>query len=246
MKLLYFGCMAQLRVREILDAILDMHSAGILEGKIINGEPCCGSVLIRTGNKADAKKNAEKVYAWLKENDIDEIIAPCAGCANTFSEEYPKLIDGFDIKVKHLSQELNDLVKSGKLKLTGKVNKKVTYHDPCHLGRSMDVYDEPRELLKSIPDIKYKEMKRSRNHSRCCGAGGGVFSCFPEIPLGPLSASEMVYKEAKGVRVKIIVTNCSFCYHTLHQGQKLLEKAKYQIIDMPVLINKMRKGEELG
>lgn len=246
MKLLYFGCMAQLRVRKILDAILDMHSDGILEGKILNGEPCCGSVLIRTGNKKDAKKNAEKVYAWLKENDIDEIIAPCAGCANTFSEEYPKIIEGFDIKVKHLSQELNDLVKSGKLKLSGTVNQKITYHDPCHLGRGMKVFDEPRELLKSIPGVKFIDMKRSRDHSRCCGAGGGALSSFPEVALGPRSATETVFKEIKGSRAKIVVTNCVFCHHTLSEGKKLTEKAKFDIIDLPVLINKIRKGEEVG
>ncbi|NHI94542.1 MAG: (Fe-S)-binding protein [Candidatus Lokiarchaeota archaeon] len=246
MKLLYFGCMAQLRVREILDAILEMHSAGILEGKIINEEPCCGSVLIRTGNKVDAKINAEKVYAWLKKNNIDEIIAPCAGCANTFREEYPKLIDGFDIKVKHLSQELNDLVKSGKLKLTGIINKKITYHDPCHLGRGMEIYEEPRELLKSIPGVNFTEMKRSRNHSRCCGAGGGVLSLFSEVALGPRSATETIFKEIKSSRAKIIVTNCVFCYHTLKEGKKLAEKTKFDIIDLPVLINKMRLGELIG
>ncbi len=246
MKLLYFGCMAQLRVREILDAILEMHDAGILDGKIINGEPCCGSVLIRTGNKKDAKINAEKVYAWLKENDIDEIIAPCAGCANTFREEYPKLIEGFDIKVKHLSQELNELVKSGKLKLTGTVNSKLTYHDPCHLGRGMNIFDEPRELLKSIPGVKIKEMKRTRMHSRCCGAGGGALSCFPELALGPRSATETLFKEIKESRAKLVVTNCVFCNHTLREGKKTAEKTKFDLIDLPVLINRVRKGEAVG
>ena len=238
--------MAQLRVREILDPILDMHSAGILEGKIINGEPCCGSVLIRTGKDEEARLNAKKVHAWFKKNDIDEIIAICAGCANTLREEYPKLIDGFDIKVKHISQELNDLVKSGKLKLTGSLNQKVTYHDPCHLGRGMGIYDEPRELIKSISGVKFLDMKRSRNYSRCCGAGGGVLSLFPEVPLGPRSATESIFKEIKSSRAKIVITNCVFCYHTLKEGMKLTEKTKFELIDLPILINKIRLGEEVG
>lgn len=195
--MLYFrGCTAREKQTGIQDATEQLlHLAGI-DYHILEDEKCCGSVLLRTGFKDEAQEQIEKNTEILKG---EKIITSCAGCFKTLNEDY----DG--LEVIHISQLLSKLIKEGKLNLS-KNDFDVTYHDSCHLGRHMNVFEEPREVIKSVSNLV--EMENNHENSLCCGAGGGVKSAFPSL------ADEMAkarLEQAKDTNCKTLVTPCPFC-----------------------------------
>jgi heterodisulfide reductase subunit D len=146
--------------------------------------------------------------------------------------DYKELYDmkyGFD--VVQSTQFLLDLVNKGELELTKPVNMKVTYHDPCHLGRHMGVYEPPRELLKSIPGIQFVEMPRNREHAWCCGAGGGVRAGYPDITM---FASTDRILEAEDTGAQALTSACPFCWRGLHDAieEKTSNLELYDIIEL--------------
>ncbi|MDH5438958.1 MAG: heterodisulfide reductase-related iron-sulfur binding cluster, partial [Candidatus Bathyarchaeota archaeon] len=112
----------------------------------------------------------------------------------------------------HASELMAELIKEGSLKLVRKVPETVTYHDPCHLGRHTGIYEQPREVLKSIPAIRFVEMSKNRENARCCGAGGGVKASFNDFAL---QAAVRRLEEAREVGADSIVSACPFCAHNL-------------------------------
>jgi Fe-S oxidoreductase len=110
--------------------------------------------------------------------------------------------------VVHVSQYLFELINEGRLELTGEYGKKVTYHDPCYLGRHNDIYDEPREVLKKIPGLELIEMADSLEDSLCCGGGGGRI--WMETPKGE-RFSDLRLEQAVGVEAEVLVTSCPYC-----------------------------------
>jgi heterodisulfide reductase subunit D len=131
-------------------------------------------------------------------------------------------VKDFPFEVLHVSEFLHQLLQKGKLRLTKHVELKVTYHDPCHIGRRFNLYEPPRTLLSSIPGLKLKEMPRNRENARCCGAGGGVKAAFSETAL-KIGISRM--EEAAQTEADLLVTSCPFCCINLtdasHQAQLL-------------------------
>lgn len=195
--MLYFrGCTArekQTGIAEATERILEI--AGV-DFHTLDDEKCCGSVLLRTGFIDEAAEQIKKNTEILKG---EKIITSCAGCYKTLKEDY----DGLD--VIHISQLLNDLISDGKLDLSKK-NLDVTYHDSCHLGRHCDVFDEPRNVIKSVANLI--EMDNIRENSLCCGAGGGVKSAYPEI-ANQMASSRL--EQAKQTGCETLVTPCPFC-----------------------------------
>jgi heterodisulfide reductase subunit D len=177
-------------------------------------EWCCGSVLLRTGNRELAKEVAEHNVKMFKEAGVDEIITSCAGCYKTLKNDYPKLVGEFDIKVLSSPEYINKLVDEGRIKLKGS-NTKVTFHDPCHMGRHSSVYDEPREVLTKIPGVELVEMPRNRENSRCCGSGGGVQSGFRELAH---KMADVRIEEAADTGAGLVTTPCPFCTFALSQA----------------------------
>ena len=168
--MLYFrGCTAREKEIEIQTATEKLLKLAGIDYHILDDEKCCGSVLLRTGFEKEAQKQIEENTEILKD---EKIITSCTGCYKTLKEDY----DGLD--VIHISQLLNDLINQNKLKLI-KTDLNVTYHDSCHLGRHMNVFDEPRNVIESVANLV--EMENVRESSLCCGAGGGVKSAYPEI-----------------------------------------------------------------
>jgi heterodisulfide reductase subunit D len=183
-----------------------------------NKEWCCGSPLLRTGQtdiiKGEyAQHNADAIQA----TGVEKVITACAGCFNTLKNNYPKIVGKLPFKVYHISEYLELLLKKEKIKFTTPIEKTVTYHDPCHLGRHGKVFDAPREILKNIPGIKLIEMNRIRTKSRCCGAGGGFKIAFNEVAEN--IAVDRV-QEAQGTGAEMIVTPCPFCVVNLNAGAK--------------------------
>ncbi|MHA2399707.1 MAG: (Fe-S)-binding protein, partial [Promethearchaeota archaeon] len=160
-------------------------------------------------------------------------IFSCAGCFSTFTTEYPRFIDGdLGFNLNHVVQFIPRIAKEKNIKIRYKKRTKenpliVTYHDPCHLGRYCDVYDDPRELINMIEGIKLIEMKHNRDMSWCCGAGGGVRALYGEISSDiasnrldetvacweEINADRM--KEAIETEAEMLLSACVFCKNNL-------------------------------
>lgn len=195
--MLYFrGCTAREKQTGIAEATERILKISGVDFHTLDDEKCCGSVLLRTGFIDEAAEQIKKNTEILKGQ---KIITSCAGCYKTLKEDY----DGLD--VIHISQLLNDLISEGKLNLSKK-DLDVTYHDSCHLGRHCNVFDEPRNVIKSVANLV--EMDNIRENSLCCGAGGGVKSAYPEI-ANQMASSRLA--QAKQTGCETLVTPCPFC-----------------------------------
>jgi len=183
-------------------------------GILGNKERCCGSVLLRMGDHESFETIAKENIKQFNELGIKALVTSCAGCFKTIKEDYAK-IGGMNFDVKHTVEYLVDLIKAGKLELKHEVKMKVTYHDPCHLGRHSGVFDAPREVLRSIPGIELVEMERSREFSRCCGAGGGLKAGYPDIQN---KISQKRVTDALATGASELVSACPFCYQGLQVG----------------------------
>ncbi|MDO5811225.1 MAG: (Fe-S)-binding protein [Methanobrevibacter sp.] len=203
--MLYFrGCTAREKQTDISKATEKLLSLAGVDYHVLEDEKCCGSVLLRTGFEKEAKEQIEKNTEILKD---EKIITSCAGCYKTLKEDY----DGLD--VIHISQLLDELIKEGKLNFE-KSDLNVTYHDSCHLGRQMKVFDEPRNAIESVANIV--EMENSREESLCCGAGGGVKSAYPEI-ANQMAKSRLA--QAKETDCETLVVSCPFCKLNLENDE---------------------------
>jgi len=165
-------------------------------------------VLMRTGQTSTVEKLAQQNTRMFKELGVQKILTVCPGCYLTLKVDYPKLIKDFPFEVVHISEFLRQLLQTGRLRLTKRVGLKVTYHDPCHIGRRFNLYEPPRTVLSSIPGLKLVEMPRNRENARCCGAGGGVKSAFSDTAL-KIGISRM--EEAAQTKADLLVTSCPFC-----------------------------------
>lgn len=195
--MLYFrGCTAREKQTNIQKATEKLLKLAGVDYHILEDEKCCGSVLLRTGFIEDGKRQIEKNSEVFGD---ELILTSCAGCYKTLKEDYE------DINVIHISQLLNDLIKDGRLKLS-KSDLNVTYHDSCHLGRHMEIFDEPREVIDKVANLV--EMENIRENSLCCGAGGGVKSAYPEIAS---QLAESRINQARETGCRILVTSCPFC-----------------------------------
>lgn len=195
-------------------------------------EVCCGSPAINAGFSAEAKMLAEKNLELFKQYNVKKIITGCPACYRVFSHEYPKLLlDSWDIEVEHMTTYLLRQLKEGKLKLP-EVKIKAAYHDPCHLGRHSQIYEEPRELLKAA-GVDLQEMALNREHAFCCGAGGGVQSNHKE--LAEKIAAERV-AQAVDTTAEYLVTPCPMCTYNLRNSAG----DKIKVVEFSqVLLNKL-------
>jgi Fe-S oxidoreductase len=221
--MLYFrGCTAREKQTGIQDATEKLLNIAGIDYHILDDEKCCGSVLLRTGFVDEALAQMEKNAQILKG---EKILTSCAGCYKTLKEDY----DGLD--VIHISQLLDELINQGKL-VFSKRDFDVTYHDSCHLGRHMEVFDEPRRVIESAANLI--EMENSREDSLCCGAGGGVKSAYPEI-AGEIAKSRLM--QARDTKCEVLVTPCPFC--------KLnLENDDLEVLDLTEFLLKYGGADE--
>ncbi len=180
-----------------------LQKAGVKFAIMGQDEPCCGSTLLRVGQTDAFKELSAENVKKFEALGIKKIVTACPGCYTTLKKALEE--SGSKIKVEHVSQEIAGLVKQGKLKLK-KSSERMTYHDPCHLGRLGGVFEEPREIVKAVANLV--EMPNNRYESRCCGAGAGLQSAFPKLSKD--LASKRV-SEAKATGATSIVTSCPFC-----------------------------------
>ncbi|MCC7553132.1 MAG: (Fe-S)-binding protein [Methanobacteriaceae archaeon] len=219
--MIYFrGCTAREKETTIADATEELLKLAGVDYTILENEKCCGSVLLRTGFVDEAKELIKKNTEDFKG---ETILTSCAGCYKTLKKDYK------DIDVIHISQLLEKLIEDGKLKFDKKdIN--ITYHDPCHLGRHCNEFDAPRNVLNSVS--KLKEMGNNRENARCCGAGGGVKSAFPDISK---EISQSKIEEIENTNSEYLISSCPFC------KLNLKETSPIEVLDITEFLTKVIK-----
>jgi len=215
--LYYTGCMASYRLDSIAKGTIKLlKKAGVDFTMLGDEEWCCGSVLLRTGNRELAREVAEHNVEAFRNAGVDTIVTSCAGCFKTIKNDYPELVGMDGIKVMSSPELILDLIEEGKIKLKSS-EKKITFHDPCHMGRHSNVYDAPRDVLKSVEGVELVEMARSRENSRCCGSGGGVKSGFGDLAN---KMADVRIEEAAATGASIVTSPCPFCTYALADAAK--------------------------
>ncbi|MBO8182157.1 MAG: 4Fe-4S dicluster domain-containing protein [Archaeoglobus sp.] len=199
-------------------------------------EGCCGNDVRRVGEEGLFQILRDENLQTFEKYGVERIIATSPHCYNTFKNEY----DGYD--VKFILEVIYEAIKSGKLKLKNPINKKVTFHDPCYLGRYNGMYELPREILKSIPGIELVEMPRNRERSFCCGAGGG--NLVREYP-GEDRPNNIRAREAASTTADILAVACPFCMIMLEDGVKTERlDDRLEVLDVIELVWKSAYGVE--
>ena len=222
----YIGCTARYRVPEIADAMLEIFDKLNIKYQVMGEEWCCGSVLFRTGQVEEAKELMEHNIEEIKGSGAKTVVFTCPGCLMTFDKNYPDM----GVELVHSTQFLTRL---GNINVK-KLGMEVAYHDPCHLGRDLGIYEEPRAVLKGVADVK--EMKREKEQAWCCGSGGGVKSAFDDFALW--SATERL-KEAKEAGAEALVSACPFCKRNLKEAA---ENEGIEVYDVVELVNRSLEG----
>ncbi len=211
--LYYVGCTASFdaNIQEVaINTAELLNRLNIDYGILGLQEVCCGSVLHRVGHP-EYSRLARGNLDQFNSMGIKTIVTSCAGCYRTIRLNYPELGE-LKFETLHLVEFLVRMLEEGKLRFTKELPLKVTYHDPCHLGRHNNLYEEPRKILGSLPGIKFIEMERTREYSRCCGAGGGLKAGFSEIQ-GKMAAQRI--KDAEATGADTLVSACPFCQQAL-------------------------------
>ena len=210
MEILYFsGCYLSYdpRMKKVAVATADiLNKAGVEFGILGSKESCCGESIRKTGDEELFKRLAKENIKTFIDNGVKKILVSSPHCYHTFKNEYPEFMVNFE--VIHITQFLYELIQQGKLKIKKEYRKKVTYHDPCYLGRHNGIYEEPREVLKQIPGLELMEMEDARANSLCCGGGGGRI--WMETVKGE-RFSDLRLDQAAGIGAQVLATACPYC-----------------------------------
>jgi len=227
-EILYFpGCYLcyDPRLKKVARATAEvLNKAEVDFGILGEKENCCGESIRKTGDEELFKQLAKENIKTFIDNGVRKILVSSPHCYHTFKNEYPDFMVNFE--VIHISQFLFKLINDGKLEFIKEYPKKITYHDPCYLGRHNGIYNEPREILKKIPGVELIEMPDNREDSLCCGGGGG--RVWMETPKGE-RFSELRLQQAIDIKADVLVTSCPYCITMLEDSRKTLEDEKGEI-----------------
>lgn len=236
--LFWVGCAGSFddRAKKITKAVVKILNACKVKFAVLGAEESCtGDPAKRAGNEFIFQMQAFMNIQVLNAYEVKKIVTACPHCFNTLKNEYPELGGNYD--VVHHTQLIQGLINEGKLTLKdGGIfkGKKITFHDPCYLGRANDVYDAPRELIEKL-DAELVEMKRCRSKGLCCGAGGAQM--FKEAEKGNKEVNIERTEDALEVKPNIIATGCPFCNTMMTDGVKNFNKEnEIQVLDVAELI----------
>lgn len=237
--LFWVGCAGSFdsRAQKITRAIVKiLNSAGVSFAVLGTEESCTGDPAKRAGNEFLFQMQALTNIQVMNGYGVKKIVTGCPHCFNIFKNEYPGL--GGNYEVMHHSELITQLISAGRIKVSGGAfkGKRITFHDPCYLGRANEVYEAPRELIMKL-DVALAEMDRSRARGLCCGAGGAQM--FKEPEKGNKDINVERTEEALGLNPDYIAVGCPFCMTMLTDGVKHFEKEdRVQVMDIAELIAK--------
>ncbi len=236
--LFWVGCSGSFddRAKKITKAVVKILNACNVKFAVLGTEESCtGDPAKRAGNEFTFQMQAMMNIQVLNGYEVKRIVTACPHCFNTLKNEYPEL--GGNYEVIHHTQLIQDLINTGKLQIKGGEQfkgKKITFHDPCYLGRANDVYEAPRELIEKL-DAELIEMKRCKTKGLCCGAGGAQM--FKEAEKGNKEVNVERTEEALATASEIIATGCPFCNTMMTDGVKNFEKEnEIKVLDVAELI----------
>jgi len=203
-----------------------LMKAGVEVACMGDEEMCCGDPARVLGDENLFQSTVKNQIELIKSRKFKYMVAHCPHCLNAFRNEWPQF--GADFKVVHHTELFNDMIRQGRLKLNLPIDKKITYHDPCYLGRYNNIYEEPRNILKAIKGAKLVEMEHNRQKSRCCGGGGGHY--WMDLVYGErLNVSRV--KEAFETEADIIAVSCIYCLQMLNDAVKILNLDEKMIVE---------------
>lgn len=237
--LFWVGCAGSFddRAKKITRAFVKiLNKANVNFGVLGDEESCTGDPAKRAGNEMLFQMQALTNIEILNAYEVKKIVTTCPHCMNTIGNEYPEL--GGNYEVVHHTQLIDELIKEGKLQIEGGnyKGKRISYHDPCYLGRANDIYEVPRSVLQEL-DGALVEASNTRSKATCCGAGGAQM--FKEAEKGTMEVFEKRTGELVKLNPQIIATACSFCNTMLTDGVKILDKeADIEVLDIAELLAK--------
>lgn len=236
--LFWVGCAGSFddRAKKITKAIVKiLNHCDVSFAVLGTEESCTGDPAKRSGNEFLFQMQAMMNIQVMDAYEVTKIVTGCPHCFNTLKNEYPEL--GGKYEVLHHTQLLQNLIESGKLKIEGGgafKGKKITFHDPCYLGRANGEYEAPRALIKKL-DAELVEMKRCKSKGLCCGAGGAQM--FKEAEKGDKEINIERTEDALEVKPSIIATGCPFCNTMMTDGIKNFNKEEeVEVIDIAEMI----------
>ncbi len=235
--LFWVGCAGSFddRAKKITKAFVKiLHQVGLSYAVLGTEESCTGDPAKRAGNEFLFQMQAMMNIEVLNAYEIKRIVTTCPHCFNTLKNEYPEL--GGEYEVVHHTQLIQELIDKGSLTIKGGAfkGKKITFHDPCYLGRGNNVYDAPRALMQKL-DAELVEMKRCRTKGLCCGAGGSQM--FKEPEKGDKDINVERTEEALSTGADIIATGCPFCNTMMTDGIKSKNReANVEVLDLAEMI----------
>lgn len=236
--LFWVGCAGSFddRAKKITRSFVKiLNRIGVSFAVLGTEESCTGDPAKRAGNEFLFQMQAMSNIQVLNAYEVKKIVTTCPHCFNTLKNEYPEL--GGNYEVLHHTQFLNGLMQEGKLKVEGGSfkGKKITFHDPCYLGRANDEYEAPRSLLSQL-DSELIEMKRCKSKGLCCGAGGAQM--FKEAEKGNKEINIERTEDALATQSSIVATGCPFCNTMMTDGVKNFNKeASIKVYDLAELID---------
>ena len=235
--LFWVGCAGSFddRAKKITKAFVKLLNSAKVEFAVLGTEESCtGDPAKRVGNEFLFQMQAVTNIELLNGYEINKIVTACPHCFNTIKNEYPGL--GGNYEVMHHTQFLKSLLEDGRLIVEGGKfkGKRITFHDPCYLGRANNVYEAPRALIEKL-EAELVEMKNCRRNGLCCGAGGGQM--FKEPEKGNKDINVERTEQALETQPQIIATGCPFCNTMMTDGIKVKEKeGNVQVQDIAELI----------
>ncbi|RLC63873.1 MAG: (Fe-S)-binding protein [Chloroflexota bacterium] len=244
-EIVYFvGCVASLfprsyRVPQSLTSILDV--SGVDFTTLGGQEWCCGYPLLSMGRLEQAETLIQHNVAQVKELGVSRVVMTCPSCYHMWKFVYPEVLgEDIGLEVLHATELLDELIRQGAIEL-GEIDLRVTYHDPCDLGRKSGVFDAPRRVLQSIPGLTFVEMSSSGRISECCGGGGNLESFDPDV-VSEVSLRRV--DRACEVEAQVITSACQQCERTLTAAVRKhneARRARVRVMDVAELVWKAIK-----
>lgn len=234
----YAGCTGAYQAQPMVRGDVLVLSAAGAEFTMLppEEEVCCGFPLFITGQHDMLRDLVSRLVKAYEARGVQTLLCSCPCCVNIMVKDWP-LFYGKELpfRIRHITQFVDDALKSGRLQFRTGLNERIIYHDPCYLSRGVGIIAEPRSILSRIPGVTLLEFEKHGLDSRCCGAGGAARKVFPEnaAAMGRLTIDEAVSKKADK-----LVLSCPACYEKVNDAMKGHDK-QITIVDIMELVSRL-------